>query len=190
MKMLAFSAAAICAAVAVTPALALSAQKPAPATAPTNSITRAQIVDKVKERFSRLDANKDGFLTKAELDAAEAAMNKRMQQHESAMFDRIDTNKDGSISRSEFEAAQRAGIARRRGAGRMHAAGAHSVHDAMVDRMLASDDANKDGRVSLQEATTAAVAHFDRIDTNHDGVLEPNEIRAAHKGARGKGGKR
>ena len=36
-------------------------------------------------------------------------------------------------------------------------------------------DANKDGRVSLAEAQTAALAHFDRADLNHDGKITPDE---------------
>ena len=46
-------------------------------------------------------------------------------------------------------------------------------------------DANRDGRVSLQEATNAAVQHFDRADLNHDGKLTPDERRQAHQLMRG-----
>jgi hypothetical protein len=46
-------------------------------------------------------------------------------------------------------------------------------------------DANHDGRVSLQEATAAALQHFDRADLNHDGKLTPEERRQAHQLMRG-----
>jgi hypothetical protein len=36
-------------------------------------------------------------------------------------------------------------------------------------------DLNRDNRVSLQEATTAALQHFDRADLNRDGQVTPQE---------------
>jgi Ca2+-binding EF-hand superfamily protein len=47
--------------------------------------------------------------------------------------------------------------------------------------MFTTADANKDGKVSLDEATAAATAHFDRIDANRDGTISPDEMRAARK---------
>src|SRR5438309_664184 len=47
-------------------------------------------------------------------------------------------------------------------------------------RLFGMADANHDGRVSLQEAETAALAHFDRADLNHDGKLTPDERGRAH----------
>jgi Ca2+-binding EF-hand superfamily protein len=194
MKTLLFSAAVLCVA---APALALSAPTPKPATAPMPSISRAEMIQKVQDHFGKLDTNKDGFVTKDEMQAAEAAMRERfanhMQERESAVFDRIDTNKDGSISRAEFDAAHKAMIANHAGipGGAMRGAhGMHGLHGAMAGRMFATADANNDGRVSLQEATAAATAHFDKIDANHDGVLTPDEMRAGHNGMWRKGGRR
>jgi Ca2+-binding EF-hand superfamily protein len=190
MKTLVFSAAALCFG---APALALSAPTPKPATAPAKSFTRAEMIQKVQDRFAKLDSNKDGFVTKDEMEAAQAAMRERfanrMQERETAVFDRMDTNKDGSVSRAEFDAAHKAMLAHRGGKpqGAMRGRG---MHGAMAEGMFATADANKDGRISLQEATNAATAHFDSIDANHDGVLTRDEIRAAHKGMWGKGGRR
>jgi EF hand domain-containing protein len=51
-------------------------------------------------------------------------------------------------------------------------------HMAMMGgRMFDMADANKDGRVSLQEAQTAALQHFDMADTNRDGQVTPDERR-------------
>jgi hypothetical protein len=61
---------------------------------------------------------------------------------------------------------------------RMHGMG-------MGGRLLEMADANHDGRVSLQEAEAAALAHFDRADLNHDGKLTPDERRQAHQLMRG-----
>src|SRR5207342_2569804 len=51
----------------------------------------------------------------------------------------------------------------------------------MGGRMFEDSDANKDGRVSLQEATDAAVRHFDMADTNRDGRITPEERMQMHR---------
>jgi len=124
-----------------------------------------------------------------------------------AMFDRLDTNHDGSISRQEFMASrpevreQRVMIMR----GPDGAAGApmpppmdghpgtnmdmHMRHMGGMDmgmagfggQMFEMADANHDGRVSLGEAQTAALAHFDKADLNHDGKITPDERLQMHK---------
>src|SRR5687768_5995556 len=119
--------AAAAAMVAIAPAVAQTAQ-PAPApviqrihVAP-KAHTRAEVGTHVRTMFEKLDSNRDGFVTKAEAQAARAHQGggaerivKRMQRrmggeavgggpNRSAMFDRLDTNRDGNISRSEFAA--------------------------------------------------------------------------------------
>ena len=47
----------------------------------------------------------------------------------------------------------------------------------MIERL----DSNKDGRVSLAEAQTGALAMFDRVDSNRDGTVTPEERRAARE---------
>ena len=56
--------------------------------------------------------------------------------------------------------------ARGRRGGRFGAFGGH---------MFEMGDANRDGRVSLQEATGAALRHFDSADANRDGQISPEE---------------
>lgn len=186
MKQLLFSAVALCAVAGIAPAFANSAPAPQRMPHAMQPMTRAEMIQKVQDHFAKLDSNKDGFVTKAEMDAAQAAMRgkmaDRMKQRESGMFDRMDANHDGSISRAEFDAAHTAMAARMGDKGM-------AMHAAMAGRMFGAADANKDGRVSLQEATGAAAAHFDRLDSNHDGTLTPDEMRAGHKGMRGAGGR-
>ena len=107
-----------------------------------------------------------------------------------AMFDRLDTNRDGSISRQEFTSAQpqvrerRIMVMRdRAGSGGMHAPGMkmrmHRMGGAgFGGQLFDRADANKDGRVSLAEAQSAALAHFDRADANRDGRITPDERRS------------
>jgi Ca2+-binding EF-hand superfamily protein len=60
---------------------------------------------------------------------------------------------------------------------RMHRMGAAMMGGHMFDMA----DANKDGRVTLQEATDTAVHHFDMADANRDGRITPDERRTMHR---------
>ena len=196
MKTLLLSAAAIALA-GITPALAqdVTIEDHAMAQEP---VTRAQIVQKVQQHFAQLDTNRDGFITKAEMDSAPKMRRFKMRQgadddgkmpDRGAIFDRLDANHDGSISREEFQSAKPDVKERRvivmNGDGQAMEPGAtgmrmHRLGMGMRGRMFEMADADKDGRVSIQEATNAAAAHFDKADSNHDGTLTPDEMRAGH----------
>ena len=80
--------------------------------------TRAEVAEGVGKLFAKLDTNRDGFVTKDEVEAIHARMmsamdkggdvQKRMAEHgvmmgdRASVFDRLDTNHDGNISRQEF----------------------------------------------------------------------------------------
>jgi Ca2+-binding EF-hand superfamily protein len=188
--------------------------QPAPAVTPTqttpmaNSMrdrvtTRAEAVQKVREHFGELDANKDGTVTTAEIDASRA---KRFEDfkardggHAMAMgdpnaaFDRLDANKDSYISREEFTKAREERVERRiekrearenspkegrdvrRHVMRMHGPGGFG------GGMLAMADTNKDGQITQAEAEALALQHFDQMDTNRDGQITPEERRAGRQ---------
>jgi Ca2+-binding EF-hand superfamily protein len=138
--------------------------------------TRNEVVQHVQSMFARLDTNRDGFITQAESQAARAAFKGRAgqrdldpaarQQRADRAFERLDTNRDGSISRTEFAARGGRDGARHAGFRRDGNFG---------QRIFAMADLNRDNRVSLQEATTAALQHFDRADLNRDGQVTPQE---------------
>jgi Ca2+-binding EF-hand superfamily protein len=84
-----------------------------------------------KPWFDRVDADKDGFLTKAELLAAPTReQQKQAQIGAPPMFARLDANKDGKVDRAE-------------------------VDKAAAD-MLARLDTNKDGALSADELKSGA----------------------------------
>jgi len=97
-------------------------------------MTRAEVVNHVGKLFAKLDANRDGYVTREEAGSfhqrAMSGMHKGMMHGDvtkrfvergdiekrlaergihvgdrGAMFDRLDTNKDGNISRQEFTTA-------------------------------------------------------------------------------------
>jgi Ca2+-binding EF-hand superfamily protein len=123
--------------------------------------------------FDRLDSNKDGSVTKAEADAAfakVAAKSKRPAPTWEKFATHLDSNKDGKISRAEFDAGQ---------SKREQRMAAREAKRGGIGHMFEAADLNKDGRLTLKEANEAAARHFATADSNHDGSLSPEEIRAA-----------
>lgn len=195
MKTFIYAGAAI-AALAAMPALAVQQApvRPAPQAQP---MTRATVQTMVQTHFAQADADRDGFVTKAEAEASIGAMRARRQtmraERRDDRFARLDANGDGSISRAEFDApraersadraVRKAQRAERR-ADRMERRGdrRHRVAMRMGGRFGANfferADSDKDGRISLAEATAHPLARFDRIDANKDGTVSIEERRA------------
>ncbi len=106
--------------------------------------------------FAAMDANKDGKVTKAEIEAFKAAR-----------FGEADTNKDGKLSVEEMIVARDAMIAKRK-------------EDRMA-QMIARFDKDGDGMISQAEMPTPPNADkmFDRLDTDKDGAISQAELDAA-----------
>ncbi len=100
--------------------------------------------------FQRADADHDGKVTRAEMEALRAQM-----------FAQADTNHDGKLDQAEL-AAMRA---------------AHGG-ERMAER-FAQLDRDGDGKISKDEAPPRMTAMFDQADTDHDGKLTLEEWKAA-----------
>ena len=153
--------------------------------------TRAEAVERTRTMFARIDTNRDGFITMAEAQAVRGqARGQRMNRAERRMdparraqaFERLDANRDNVISRDEWARAQEARsqrIAQRgQGAGMQRMRGQGRMGGGMMLRMA---DADRDQRVSLQEATNAALQRFDRVDLNRDGRVTREERQQARQ---------
>jgi Ca2+-binding EF-hand superfamily protein len=124
-------------------------------------IARAQFLASMDGEFRKMDADKNGQLTRTEIEqfqklqaVAEAeARNKEW-------FVRLDTNKNGSLSAAEFAKMVTPPPA------------------ANAQPMLARMDGNRDSQVSLVEYRTATLANFDRLDRDKDGTVTPAEMKA------------
>jgi Ca2+-binding EF-hand superfamily protein len=126
----------------------------APADAPKGE--RAQ---KMHERLKAADTDGDGKISREEANASLPGIAKN--------FDALDTNKDGSLSKEELAAA-----GRKQGRGHQ-----------MQEHMKAADT-NGDGKFSREEANASLpqiARNFDAIDTNKDGFVTKDELRAFHE---------
>ena len=70
-------------------------------------VTRAEAesaaVEHTRKRFEALDADKDGSLTKQEIDAARERRHEAMREHAEERFKAADSDGDGRLSKAEAE---------------------------------------------------------------------------------------
>lgn len=117
------------------------------------------------EMFDTIDADKDGKLSYAELEA-----------HRKAEFDAADTNKDGALSADELSARA---LAR--------------FQEKLAERTQGMlDNLDNDGNGSLSEDEMGegpGMRNFARIDADNDGFVTKEEIQAGmqHHKKRGHG---
>jgi Ca2+-binding EF-hand superfamily protein len=127
---------------------------------------RAEIERTVKEWLEKLDANKDGKISKAEAKAGLAEN-----------FDKIDTNKDGYLDKNELrKVAQRwmklKGKAEKANKGK-------DREPQPVGPDFDSLDKDADGRLSREELKDTPFANkFDEMDTDKDGSIDRKEYAA------------
>ena len=164
-------------------------------------LNAADRAERKGDRFANMDANKDGQLSKAEMDAAHAArMEKRAErkgerggkrmanmtdeqkaewqakraERRDTHFAAMDTDKNGTLSEAEFTAGHAKMGEGHRGKHKGKRGG----------KMMERADTNGDKAVSKAEFTTAAMARFDRVDADKNGVISAAE-RQAMKDKRG-----
>lgn len=133
-----------------------------PVVAQATPLTRAELLRQLDARFKSVDVNKDGLVTKEELDSADKGMVRQVQaglaKKRAELFNALDTNKDGQLSRAEFEAGAKLRVAA-----------------ADATKLIGKLDTNHDGKLSAAEMQAPALVNFTRLDVNKDGVLSPSE---------------
>jgi hypothetical protein len=141
----------------------------APATA-AGPVTRAPVTAKLDADFAQIDLDKNGKLTKTEIEKGQtdaiAKSRAEMVARRDAQFKKIDTDGNGQISKSEFDA----GVTLPK---------LPIVNAAPV---LGRYDTNKDGAVSVIEFRGPTMTSFDKLDTNKDGQLCTAEQAKAPSG--------
>lgn len=144
-------------------AFALVAPAALSAQAGIQSVARAKIVANAEAEFARVDTNKDGQMSRAEIEASQlAVITARVNARNKALFAEFDADKNGQISAAEFAKASPA-----------------PKPDATQVLRI---DTNKDGQISLAEHRAATIDTFTKIDTNKDGLITGDEVKAATEG--------
>lgn len=174
-------------------------------------ITRAEFDEKVRERFARFDANSDGVIDAAEIEAALVKGGKHHRGFRERRADRGDAGKDEtrrgrSVNKSEYldEVRRRFAMLDLDSDGRItdadlpprmrdrgvlsHLAGeeGRGMHGHRHGRMLGflrGATADKDGGITLDEVVRVAGERFDRMDRNKDGTLDRADREARAKDA-------
>ena len=132
--------------------------------------------------FASVDADHDGYISKAEATRAYLAFVGRMAIEEKAQaFKAMDKNKDGKLSDTEFSGpkslfsaidANHDGFVTRAEAAK---AFEDHVHVAMVVAGLKAMDKNKDGKLTPEEFT-GSIAEFLKLDVDKDGVITKGDV--------------
>lgn len=124
-------------------------------------IPRAQFVAEMDSQFRQMDADKNGQLTHAEIEQyqSQAALAEAKARNR-ARFAELDANKNGQLSPDEFAKLTATPPA------------------ANGLPMLTREDANRDNQISLVEHRSATLANFDRLDTDKNGVVTADEMKA------------
>ena len=147
--------------------------------------------DALLKHFDAMDANHDGLLSKAEI----TAYFDQIREQIAAKLRAADTNGDQQISREEAQAAlpmvyalfdfldaDRDGQLTKEELGRLLTPeGQEAIRTAIIAHVKAADT-NHDGMLDLAEVQTglpALAGKFTQIDKNGDGLLSPEELRAA-----------
>eukprot|EP00964_Phaeocystis_antarctica_P039298 scaffold22481_cov49-Phaeocystis_antarctica.AAC.3 len=147
--------------------------------------------DRVNRMFDCIDADKSG-----EIDSTELMMHLLGlgQEHESVseLFKVLDTDGDGKISRKEFTAGfDKVTAFQRR---QPDASAGEAAAEAAAAATFAAVDADKSGKLDLEELLSALAAAgddadraevealFKRLDVNGDGAITMEEWRAGHSG--------
>jgi len=125
-------------------------------------VPRALYIQTMDQEFGKMDADKNGKVTRAEVEAfqrsnavAQAAARAR------AMFAQLDSDRNGQLSPAEF------------------AKGVSATGKVNGQPLIAQLDGNKDGTINLIEHRAGKLAYYDRIDLDKDGVVTAAEMKSA-----------
>jgi Ca2+-binding EF-hand superfamily protein len=146
-------------------------------------LQRDEVPAYLRDRFDELDTNKDGKLSREELEKGIVLLQPRRRPSDvvfilietsdcddecagelQQIYDtlrKLDKNKDGKIDPEELKAARQ------------------ELLEERVDNIIKELDTNKDGKISRDEARGPIKRNFDKIDTNKDGFIDREELLKA-----------
>jgi len=149
-------------------------------------LSKEELPERFRHNFDKMDTNKDGKLSREELqkgfthlqpqrrpsdfvfilvemsDCDECCAEELQVVYE--FLRKLDRNNNGKIDADELKA------------------GREQLVNARVDSIFKALDANKDGKISREEARGQIKRHFEELDANKDGFISRDElVKAAHE---------
>lgn len=119
--------------------------------------------------FGKLDKNSDGAVTADEVEGDAKGVFERALR-------RGDKDGDKKLTKEEFAASQQESDTPRQPLGQAGGPGRPGGGFPNLREIIPRQDANKDGKVSKDEAQGFVKENFDRFDANNDGVLDEDEL--------------
>lgn len=150
-------------------------------------ITREQAIARASERFARLDTNRDGSLTRAEMRAGRQQMRTQRQERRQERLARMPEERRARLAqrmeaRSELREQRLEQRAERRA--RIQAMSPEQRAQHRAERQTRRGDRRGQfaggATVSLEQFRARALHRFERLDANRDGrvtVAERREVR-------------
>jgi Ca2+-binding EF-hand superfamily protein len=130
-------------------------------------IPRTQFIADMDTQFRKMDADKNGLLSRVEIEQFQKLTAiAEAQARNRALFAQLDADRNGQLSPAEFSKVTA------------------PSPPANATPMLSREDGNRDGQISLVEHRTATLANFDRLDADKDGIVTPAEMKAGGIAAR------
>lgn len=124
-------------------------------------LPRAQFIAGMDGEFRKMDSDKNGQLTKSEIEQFQAQqLAAQSRARNKSLFVQLDKDKNGQLSQTEFAKI------------------ATPAPVSNAQPMIARMDGNRDSQISSAEYRTATLANFDRIDTDKNGVVSADELKA------------
>lgn len=140
----------------------------------------------IAKHFAEIDTNHDGLISQDELkafqDAKQAKWEEKFKQHRTEEFKKADTNNDGQLTLAEW-LAFKPPLHHHHGFWHHHGffGGHHGFYDR--DHGQGSEEGRHHGDDSsrMNDAQAGAIdvaKHFNEIDTDHNGQISQDELRA------------
>lgn len=124
-------------------------------------IPRNIFLNVMDAEFSKMDPDKNGQVTRAEIEGFQRAVAvAEAGKRNRAMFQQVDSDKNGQISPAEF-------------------AKVTPPPPANAHPLISQYDSDRNGQVSKIEYRSIKLSRFDNIDTDKDGVASVAEQRTA-----------
>jgi Ca2+-binding EF-hand superfamily protein len=149
-------------------------------------LQRDEVPPYLREHFDKLDTNKDGKLSREELEQGAAYLQPKRRPSD-AVFVLIESSDIHEDSQAELQRIY--DLLRKldkNNTGKIDSDALKAVRQELleerVDNIIKELDTNKDGKISRDEARGHLKTNFDKIDTNKDGFLDRQELLRAASG--------